>query len=149
MRLYCADRPLRTDWAPSRESLPPIATGPQVGAEQVNSNDLCRGTLELRCARGCYLGLLTTISLNYPSTQHKTFRHIYLAKCCKSSRAIMAETNGITKSEDTTTASTSHLGKRKRTPSPEASTSSPAAETSPLQAALENVLQLLRKCVMC
>ncbi|KIV82112.1 hypothetical protein PV11_04242 [Exophiala sideris] len=57
----------------------------------------------------------------------------------------MAETNGISKSEDTTSASTSHLGKRKRTPSPEVSTSPPAAETSPLQAALENVLQLLRK----
>ncbi|KAI1625533.1 hypothetical protein EDD37DRAFT_307469 [Exophiala viscosa] len=57
----------------------------------------------------------------------------------------MAETNGISKPEDSTLGSTSHLGKRKRTPSPEVATSPSAVETSPLQAALENVLQLLRK----
>lgn len=60
----------------------------------------------------------------------------------------MAETNGISKPEDTVSASTSHLGKRKRTPSPEISTSPAVAERTPLQAALQDVLQQLRKYVM-
>ncbi|KIX07174.1 uncharacterized protein Z518_01827 [Rhinocladiella mackenziei CBS 650.93] len=58
----------------------------------------------------------------------------------------MAEVNGISKHEDTVSVSTTHLGKRKRrTVSPDPSISPSNLATSPLQAALQDVLRLLRK----
>ncbi|KIW27977.1 hypothetical protein, variant [Cladophialophora immunda] len=52
----------------------------------------------------------------------------------------MAEVNGISKHEDTITVSSSHLGKRKRTVSPEV-----ASKDAALQSALQEVLRVLRK----
>jgi hypothetical protein len=55
----------------------------------------------------------------------------------------MAEVNGVSKHEDPVTVSVSHLGKRKRTVSPQVEEIKDAA----LQPTLQRVLQLLRKCV--
>ncbi|KIW75289.1 hypothetical protein Z517_12063 [Fonsecaea pedrosoi CBS 271.37] len=52
----------------------------------------------------------------------------------------MAEVNGIAKHEDTSTVSASHLGKRKRTVSPEV-----APKDTALQSTLQDVLRVLRK----
>ncbi|OAP65412.1 hypothetical protein AYL99_01384 [Fonsecaea erecta] len=52
----------------------------------------------------------------------------------------MAEVNGISKHEDTVSVSASHLGKRKRTVSPEI-----ASKDSALQSALQEALRVLRK----
>ena len=59
--------------------------------------------------------------------------------------AIMAEVNGISKHEDTVSVSTTHLGKRKRTLSPEPSTPPENEKISSLQNTLQQLLQQLRK----
>lgn len=59
----------------------------------------------------------------------------------------MAEANGIDKYEDTVQVSISHLGKRKRTLSPDPTNSPAKDRNAPLQTALQDVLRVLRKCV--
>ncbi|EXJ88926.1 hypothetical protein A1O3_01990 [Capronia epimyces CBS 606.96] len=57
----------------------------------------------------------------------------------------MAEENGVSEHDDTILVSTTHLGKRKRTVSPDASTSPAKVKDSPLQMSLQDVLRTLRK----
>jgi hypothetical protein len=56
----------------------------------------------------------------------------------------MAEVNGMANDGDTISVSTSHLGKRKRTASPEPP-KSPAKPKPSSQATLEKLLQFLRR----
>ncbi|EXJ94700.1 hypothetical protein A1O1_03097 [Capronia coronata CBS 617.96] len=57
----------------------------------------------------------------------------------------MAEENGVSQQDDTISVSTTHLGKRKRTVSPDPAKSPTKVKDSPLQAALQEVLRTLRK----
>jgi hypothetical protein len=59
--------------------------------------------------------------------------------------AIMVEINGISEMEDAVSMSNSHLGKRKRTTSPEPAIAPKNTKSFPLQAVLKDTLLLIRR----